>query len=82
MYKFRDAIPATVAHRFEVMPVGEENGKLVLAMEDPENILKLDALARVLAREIIPLKTSREKILTAVNRCYGVGADVLDQLIL
>ncbi len=54
-----------------VMPVGLEDDKVIVAMENPKNVLSLDSLQQVSGREMIPYVSTREEIFQFIDHFYG-----------
>ncbi len=80
--QYLEMIPARIAHRYEAYPIGEDDGALIIATSDPSDHQKLDELRQLLRRDVIPVQFPALEIRDALNQHYGLGADVLDQLIL
>ncbi len=54
-----------------VMPVGLADDKVVVAMENPKNVLSLDSLQQISGREMIPGVSTREEIFQFIDHFYG-----------
>jgi len=63
-------IPADVAEKYKLIPVGEENGKIKVAMSDPANITALKDVKQITGKEIIPLIASESSITEAIDKYY------------
>ncbi|MFH1626400.1 MAG: type II secretion system ATPase GspE [Pseudomonadota bacterium] len=74
-------IPINFAKRYELIPVEERDGKLIVATADPLNIQALDDLRVLLGYEIEPLISSEREILGAINRCYEQAANSPEEII-
>jgi type IV pilus assembly protein PilB len=66
-----ELVPESVARENIVIPVGEERGRLKIAVEDPMNFDVMQKLQFILNREIEMVMAPKESILTAINRSYG-----------
>jgi type IV pilus assembly protein PilB len=66
-----ELVPESVARENIVIPVGEEGGRLKIAVEDPMNFDVMQKLQFILNREIEMVMAPKESILTAINRSYG-----------
>ena len=65
------SIPETVARRFRVIVLGEENGKVVLGMCDPADIFAIDDVSRRLGKEISPVAVVEAELLDSLDMSYG-----------
>ena len=70
--RLRNIIDVGVAQLYRVVPVGEENGKLLVATADPTNINQLDNLEKLIDRPIQPCLATPEDISQALGRYYGL----------
>jgi type IV pilus assembly protein PilB len=61
-------IPATVCRRHLVLPIGYEDGRLVLAMADPANVFALDDVRSLTGLEPRPVVATREDLQAAIDR--------------
>ncbi len=64
-------VPRHVCERLGVFPVAEDDGALVVAMPDPENLPVIDELARMTGMKVRPAKAGLDVIRRAVLRYYG-----------
>ena len=72
-------VPAAICQRYTVLPIGFEDGKLVVAMADPGNVFALDDIRQLTRMEPQPVVATREDLLAAINRfCRADGE--LDEL--
>ncbi len=72
-------VPAAICQRYTVLPIGFEDGKLVVAMADPGNVFALDDIRQLTRMEPQPVVATREDLLSAINRfCRADGE--LDEL--
>jgi len=74
-------VPARIAAAYGVFPLRVESGRLVLAMERPEEVDLLDELALALECPVTGETSPRDTIVEAIRTHYGVGADTLERLI-
>lgn len=72
-------LPAGICRRHNVLPIGYDGGKLVVAMADPGNVVALDDIRQITRMEIRPVVATRDDITTAINR-YCRNDDELDEL--
>jgi len=65
-------VPETLARRFNVIGLRQEqDGVLIVAMENPTDLAALDLLSHVLDRPIESVKGPAEDIASAIDNCYG-----------
>jgi type IV pilus assembly protein PilB len=77
-------VPGHVARRHTAIPIGFEDGKLVVAMADPANVFAIDDIKSVAANsgphiDVRPVVATRADVLAAIDRYYRAG-DELDDL--
>ncbi len=61
-------VPAAVCRRHLVLPIGFEDGKLVLAMADPANVFALDDVRSLSGLEPRPVVVTRDDLQAAIDR--------------
>ena len=66
-------IPAGVAHRYQIVPVAESDNALVVALDNPMNMNKLDELRFVVGMKLVPVMASSEDIRRALQTHYGAS---------
>jgi type IV pilus assembly protein PilB len=71
-------IPEAIAKRFLLMAVGEQNGRLVVAMADPLDVVATDTVTQKTGREIKTVLSSPKEIQRAIEMVYH-GSDVEEQ---
>ena len=77
--KFRPApealkrIPAAMASRYRVLPLAEVDNGLVIAIEDPMRIERLEEVRFVAGTMLIPVVASAQEISRALQTVYGPG---------
>ena len=72
-------VSAVVCRRHTVLPIGYDNGRLLLAMADPGNVFALDDVRQLSGMEPRPVVATREDLLSAIDRFCRADAD-LDEL--
>jgi type II secretion system protein E len=70
-------VPRDVARRFKVMPVGESDTGLVIAVSDPLNFDTFDTLHHLLQRDLEFICATPDAIQTNVRKYYGTAEDLL-----
>jgi type IV pilus assembly protein PilB len=67
-------VPKELALRFMLMPVGfDEQGRLIVSMADPQNVLALDDLRIITGYEIRPAISTKDDILSAIEEAYAIA---------
>ena len=72
-------ISDSVARRHTALPIGYEDGKLVVAMADPANVFALDDIRSLTGLEVRPVVATRPDVIAAINK-YHRGDAELDDL--
>ncbi len=72
-------IDESMARRYSCIPIDFENGKLVVAMADPTNIYALDDIRLTTGYEVKPVVSSRDDIMSAIQRYYHLESDVVEE---
>ena len=73
-------VTARVATHYEIVPVEERRGTLIVAVSDPMNTHLLDDLRLVLKQRVQAAVTTPTEIRRATKNIYGVGADTLERM--
>ncbi len=72
------SIDEATASRYACIPVDFEEEKLVVAMADPTNIYALDDIRLSTGYEVKPVVSSRDDIVSAIQRYYHLDTDVVE----
>ncbi|MCW2614547.1 MAG: type secretion system protein GspE [Frankiales bacterium] len=72
-------VPDTVCRRHNALPIGYEDGKLVVAMADPANVFAVDDMRSMTGMEIKPVVATKADVLAAINR-YQRADSEMDEL--
>ena len=64
-------IPPAVAQRFQTLPVAESDNALVVAIENPMDMAKLEELRFIAGSKLLPVMASGEDIRAALEKTYG-----------
>ncbi len=72
-------VPGAVCRRHMLIPVRFVNGKLVVAMADPANVIALDDVRSIAKVDLQPVVSTRGDVMAAIARAYRAG-DELDSL--
>lgn len=71
-------LPEALAKRFCLVAIGKEEDKLVIAMNDPLDVVAVDTVTHRLKHEIKVVVSSKEEITHAIEMIYH-GSDVEEQ---
>jgi type IV pilus assembly protein PilB len=71
-------LPEVIAKRFCLVVIGEEGGKIIVAMADPLDIVAMDTIAPKLKREIKVVVSSHDEVVHAIEAIYH-GSDIEEQ---
>ncbi|MBI3088234.1 MAG: type II/IV secretion system protein [Candidatus Omnitrophica bacterium] len=74
-------VPASIATRYQVMPLHREDHTLHVAMADPLDLRVLDELRVVLGCEVRPTPAPAQEIREAIQRHYGLGAEAVERVL-
>ncbi len=69
-------IPESVAHRYRALPIGERDGRLLVAMSDPANVYALDDIRTITGREVEPVVATSTDVTAAIRKYSEVGSEV------
>jgi MshEN domain len=61
-------LPGQLARRYRAIPIGEADGKLLVAMSDPANLIALDDIRAVTNREIQPVVATATDVEQAIEK--------------
>ncbi|MFP5308305.1 MAG: GspE/PulE family protein [Actinomycetes bacterium] len=70
------AISDTIAKRYTALPIGYEDGKLVVAMSDPANVFALDDIRTITGLDVKPVVATRDDILDAIKRFHRMADEI------
>ncbi len=72
------AFPDAVARRYTALGIGWEDGKILVAMADPANVIALDDIRSYTGVDVKPVVGTRADISAAINRFHRVDSDLDD----
>ena len=72
-------VPDMVCRRHNALPIGYEDGRLVVAMADPANVFAVDDIRSMTGMEVKPVVATKADVIAAINR-YHRGDAELDDL--
>jgi type IV pilus assembly protein PilB len=65
-----------LARRYQAIPIGWEDGKLVVAMADPSNVFAVDDIRALAGAEVRSVVATASQILETIERLYRVDGEV------
>ncbi|WP_029069731.1 GspE/PulE family protein [Jonesia quinghaiensis] len=71
-------VPGSLCQRYTVLPIGFENGSLLLAMADPGNVLALDDVRQVAQMPVQPVVSTHENLSRALERYIRADGEMDD----
>ena len=74
------AMPMKLVHRKNLMPVGRNNGTLIVATGDPYDAYALDELQTLTGLHVLPVLASSREIARLIKTHFGVGGDTVAAL--
>src|SRR5512132_3630168 len=69
-------LPEQLARRYRALPIGERDGKLLVAMSDPANVFALDDIRSITNRDVQPIVATASDVEQAIAKFGGVGDQV------
>jgi len=74
------AMPLKLVHRKNLMPVGRNNGTLIVATGDPYDAYALDELQTLTGLHVMPVLAPAREIARLIKTHFGVGGDTVAAL--
>jgi type IV pilus assembly protein PilB len=71
-------VPGSVCRRHSAMPIGFEDGRLLVAMADPANVFAVDDIRSITGMDVKPVVATRADVATAIDRYYRADSDLDD----
>src|SRR5438128_761414 len=71
-------VPEQVARRYRALPIGQEDGKLIVAMADPANLFALDDIRTLTGMEVQPVVATSSDIAAAIRKYSRMDQSVQD----
>jgi type IV pilus assembly protein PilB len=68
-----------VCRRHSSLPIGYEDGKLLVAMADPANVFAIDDIRSMTGLDVKPVVATKADVMAAIDR-YHRGDDQMDEL--
>ncbi len=71
-------VPGAVCRRHSALPIGFEDGRLLVAMADPANVFAMDDIRSLTGMEVKPVVATRGDVAAAIDRYYRADSDLDD----
>jgi type IV pilus assembly protein PilB len=71
-------IPAAMAVKYEMLPLGERAGIITMAMANPLTVFSLDGIRKESGIDLTPVLAKKEVIDQLINEYYGKGKIIAD----
>jgi type IV pilus assembly protein PilB len=68
-------ISDTLARRYQAMPIGWDDGQLVVAMADPSNVFAIDDIRTITRATVKTVMATRQSILDAIEKHHRLDAE-------
>jgi type IV pilus assembly protein PilB len=68
-------ISDSLARRYQVIPIGWEDDKLIVAMADPSNVFAIDDVRTLTGADVKTVVSTRAQVMEAIDRCHRLDAD-------
>jgi len=69
-------IPENIARRYKVLAIAMEKEKLVVAMDDPYNIVAIDTVMRIANKKIKVVRTEKQDLEEYLDKYYQTAIDL------
>ncbi len=71
-------VSASVCRRHTALPVGYEDGRLVVAMADPADVVAIDDIRSLTGLDVRPIMATRSDVCAAITRYHRADSDLDD----
>ncbi|SEM88494.1 type II secretion system protein GspE [Cryobacterium sp. TMT1-3] len=71
-------VPVAICHRDEVLPIGFDGKRLILAMVDPGNVFALDDVRETARMRVTPVVVERSDLMAAISRYHRADDELND----
>ncbi|MDQ1696995.1 MAG: type pilus assembly protein PilB [Frankiaceae bacterium] len=72
------SVPSAVCRRYNALPIGYDEGKLLVAMSDPANVFAIDDIRSLTGIDVKPAVATKSDVTSAINRYHRVDGDLDD----
>jgi type IV pilus assembly protein PilB len=66
-------LPESLARRHHVVPIGQQMGRPVIALSDPDDLFALEALRASMGREFVTVVASEEQVTRTLSALYATA---------
>ncbi len=74
-------VPRRLVHKYALIPVGRNGKGIKVATSDPYNMYALDEVRTCINEPVEPVLATRTEINKLIKAFYGVGGDVLQEMV-
>jgi type IV pilus assembly protein PilB len=67
-------LPEALARRYRALPIGDRDGRLLVAMSDPANVYALDDIRTITGREVQPVVATANDVERAIQKYAGIDS--------
>jgi type IV pilus assembly protein PilB len=71
-------VPQAVCRRYNALPIGWDDGHLLVAMSDPANVFALDDIRSITNADVRPVVATKSDVVAAINRYFRADSDLDD----
>jgi type IV pilus assembly protein PilB len=69
-------LPEALARRYRALPIGDRDGKLLVAMSDPANVYALDDIRTITGRDVQPVVATANDVERTIQKFAGMDSQV------
>ena len=69
-------VTESLARRYQAIPIGWDDGKLVVAMADPSNVFAVDDIRAIAGAEVHTVVATASQIIETIERFYRIDGEV------
>jgi type IV pilus assembly protein PilB len=69
-------LPEALSRRYRALPIGDRDGKLLVAMSDPANVYALDDIRTITGRDVQPVVATANDVERAIQKFAGMDSQV------
>ncbi len=69
-------LPEALARRYRALPIGERDGRLLVAMSDPANVYALDDIRTITGRDVLPVVATANDVEAAIQKFSSMDSGV------